>query len=446
MDLFTLAATAAICASALLFLIALRPVEVMAGCVALLVCASPKAGIKLSFLPLPIVLFTVIIIGHLIGRKSTRMGKFSAAAAVFGSWIVIRLGLLLGSGAPLSEAAALLGWTVAPFLFLSSVRRLVHSANGVRFLRLGLELGFAIACLYALLQRVVGITATTVPGVTLALFDSYTDKFNGLGQLGSKIPSTYQGGNNFGIIAAVFLVWYLAELSLGRSRRIPYATASVLAGLAAVGLFLSGSRTAFFGALAGVLVLGLVRISTKRFLILLGACLLGLSVLILLPDDLTRLTNFDPTASGRTLDWAAMLRSSSLLSLLFGSTGWALNRGLLVEGVLGAVQQVGLVGVVLFSLAYAGRFRFSDIPAAVLLAPVAVSFLVDSTYLVFPTLFIPLLIGTAGDSTLRSSLPARRQEGRGLYHRHRTYSVRDDASVAPMRQSLVQESGEVSFT
>lgn len=98
-----------------------------------------------------------------------------------------------------------------------------------------------ITGIYSLLQWIVGIEATKIPGLNIAYGDTFADKPIGYGFYGReaiKMPSTYQNGNG---VALFFLLSIFFIIPLKMNKKI-WKIIALLLGV--IGLVLSGSRTA----------------------------------------------------------------------------------------------------------------------------------------------------------------------------------------------------------
>jgi hypothetical protein len=227
--------------------------------------------------------------------------------------------------------------------------------------------------------------------VTIAWGDSYARKpiqFIG----GSKIPSTYQNGNVLGVTTAIFCLLAADRIFRGSRSRRDY----LLVVATAFATVMSGSRTVAAGLAMGFAILVLRSGSFRRSLqavVVLG--LMVMATLQLLPELSSRFslqTASNGAFTGRVTLWSDVLRTSSLHEFVLGTGGWNAAAGNpFTEGVVGAMQQVGLLGVGLLIAALLVNTRSRQLRRwRLLLIPLGVSFAVDSAYLVFPTLFIPI--------------------------------------------------------
>lgn len=361
---------------------------------ALLTTAIPKAGFLISGLPLPVMMFVLLLAAVMLrpyANSPSTAGRRLAAVAL--GWLGWRLLITHLDGGSAADLLAFAGWYGLPVLMLIIGPGLgtLHGDEAGRWVS-RLEAGVLLACGFSVVQQVWGIVPTSVPGLTRAVGADYSAKplaFEG----GTKIPSTYQNGNVLGVVTAFFFLVAAERVLEGRGTR---RDALLLVSTAAATV-LSGSRTVIIGLALGLFVLilrsGLNR-RTIAVCMLVGAALLG--VLQWSPALSARLGGTratDPALEVRTVVWEDMLQTTSVTELLVGGPVWAQNRPEpgLAEGVFGAVQQVGIIGMALFAGVLLAATSAPGLRRwRLLLIPVAVSFAVDSAYLVFPTMFIPL--------------------------------------------------------
>jgi len=397
---------------------------------AFLTSAVPKAGIVVGGLPLPVMMFVLIMSAVMLRvrtRRERNPGHRLALMAIL--WLIYRMVALYLNGGTLANVAALAGWYGLPILLL-----LVGPALGSLPVTIGkkwisgLENGILLASSFSLVQQFLGLERTAVPGITRAVGVDYSSKplaFEG----GSKIPSTYQNGNILGAVTAMFFLIATDHVLRGRATRRD----KLLMGATAVATILSGSRTAVIGLALGLGIL-MVRAGLRRkTLAIVAGCVLVVGLTLQLSPALSRrLTGTsasDPAVALRTDIWSAVLNQTSVLDLLVGGSAWAhpLEPPGLAEGMIGAVQQVGIIGMTLFvvifltatSPLHLRRWRLY-------LIPIGFSLAVDSAYLVFPTLFLPIarMFGLID----RFEIPSAEDQGPGP-------SVRDLETTPTLRRS-----------
>lgn len=361
---------------------------------ALLVTTFPKAGVIVGGLPLPAMMFMLFAAIPFLRQHRRAVARPTDWFAILAlAWLALRLVMMTFDGGSAADAFALVGWYGLPVL-LVLVGPAVGSLAGEVAGRwtAGMELGVIAASTFAFVQFRLGIERTAVPGLTRAIGADYTRKplqFAG----GEKMPSTYQNGNVLGVVTAVFCLIAADRFLRGEHTR---RDGVVLVATAAATV-LSGSRTTIAGLILGLAVLvarSKVSHRTAGVAVALGLAMAAvLAFSPALSERLVGTRSNDPNLTFRTTSWAKVLRESPVRELVAGSASWVQDSPKLgqVEGALGMVQQVGLVGV---GLLVAVVVAATSAPGArrwrILLIPLAISVLVDSAYLVFPTLFVPV--------------------------------------------------------
>lgn len=364
---------------------------------AFLVAAVPKAGVNVGAFPVPAMLFVLFAALPILRRSVARAARPAHPVGMLAflalAWLGCRMAMMFFASGNIGALLALAGWYGLPIVLVVAGPAFgaLRGEPGWRWAT-WMEVGVAAACAFSVLQQLVGIDSTVVPGITRSVGADYTRKpiqFAG----GSKIPSTYQNGNILGVVTAFFFL-VAANRFIGGRRS---GRDKLVLALTAVATVLSGSRTVVIGMVIGLVVLVLrSRVShrTMGVWIVLGASTLAiLQFSPSLADRLMGTRANDPALEVRSVVWSDVLARAPVSELLFGGPTWVQeypDPGL-AEGMVGAVQQVGIVGMVLFvgvilvatSDPKLQRWR-------IMLIPVAISLSVDSAYLVFPTLFLPV--------------------------------------------------------
>jgi hypothetical protein len=195
------------------------------------------------------------------------------------------------------------------------------------------------------------------------------------------------------VVTAVFFLIAVRRFLTGRAgtRDRIMLVATTIASV------LSGSRTIIAGMALGLVLLAIrsgLRPRLVRALVVAGLSMLAvLHFSPALSDRLLGTTAEDPALAVRSVVWSDVLDKTDPGELAVGGSAWVDSDPPVgkAEGALGAVQQVGFVGMALFAAAVLSATGDRALRVWwVLLVPVAVSLAVDSAYLVFPTLFIPL--------------------------------------------------------
>ena len=362
------------------------------------VAAIPKAGIRTESLPVPFMLPALCLAIAIAVRQGHRAKPTHAAwflGVTLVAWVTARVAIIYCGGGAVGNVVAPIFWCAATAvtLLLASCVQLPAKLEA-RWAR-ACEYGYAMAAVFGLVQLFAGIDRTVVPGITLALGDSYLSKNNGILDQGpegfSKIPSTYQSGNVWGIVSAFFVIIVASRVLNGRRVKGDL----ILLPLAGVSVLLSGSRTAVVAGVTVGLALAFRRGRLgRRAVVTIGTMGAFFLAVWAQPGLLLRLSigsAVGSNAGGRTTMWPEVLSRMSVGDVLFGSLrfGYGTSSNEQAEGWLGVVQQVGVIGVVLFVavvvLATSGRLREWRLPFLVL----GIAMILDSTYFVFPTLLLP---------------------------------------------------------
>lgn len=325
----------------------------------------PKAGVQLSGVPvtLSLVLFAIAILRNpnqtvLAIQQRKWIGILYAVLFVFGVFTFC-LGVLDGFSA---------------FKLAQIVTVVASPLAGVIALRMKPEQSFKILCvaliivnIYAAVQFAVGIDAVSIEGLTYTYGQSLEQKPIGWGASehasALKMPSTFQNGNYLGIFDALgvslILMW--------KPKNIPWPALryfSIACGV--LGIILCGSRSIVipFVLVAILLLIQRYRATKSRMK---GTYLSAVSIALtagviymlmyqrpvieqFFTRNLTQ-TLDDPTAAGRTVQWAAIasgireLNGFQLLRLFIVGQG---NYGLGGEGLPTFFVTFGLFGTIAF--------------------------------------------------------------------------------------------------
>ncbi len=369
-----------------------NPAKVACG-LAFLTAAFPKAGVKVADFPFPVFLLGLTVAVLLLRMQHARTPRSPATYGLLLitlAWIAFRASEFIDDGP--GAVAAFLAWSIGPLVILF----LVTDLRGMpRHFTRSVEWGFLFSVSYALLQLVTSVEQVAIPGLTFAFGDDLSQKHNVIFLNGTeditKIPSTYQNGNIYGLVAAVFLVLAARRILELRSSRFDW----VISAAAALAIGLSGSRMAIVAAGAALLLLLFLRGSTARKVgIVAGLATTGFVILALQPGLVQRysISSLAETGgAGRAEKWNAAIASFTNSDWFFG-----VDRRSPVEGWPGIIMELGLLGIVLLLACYVQlcqQRREYWIVGMVL----ATGALIDSAYLLFPTLFIPAALMSTRD-------------------------------------------------
>ncbi|MCY0905465.1 hypothetical protein [Arthrobacter sp. H14-L1] len=356
-----------------------------------LTAAFPKAGVKIGDFPFPVFLFGLFVAVLLIRVHQPRSRHTTTtvlALLAFLTWVFVRALQFLPSGT--SSVAAFVAWAGVP-LVMFAVSTTV-AGDAVKFRR-AIEWGFLVAVAYAVVQFFGGLESTAIPGLTHAFGDTITNKHNVIysdnGDDFSKIPSTYQNGNIFGIVAAVFFTLAMMRIM---AKKASHLDVLVLCG-AAIAITLSGSRTAIVAAgIAGVILLLRGGHLGRKVAVLMAVGAAVVVVIGLQPGLFARYSVNDIASTGgagRSTMWDLAESQMSELEFAFGTSTYRLT-----EGWLGIVMQIGILGIALLCVAVvlvARKRPAMKLPLLVLVAGA----IIDSTYQVFPTWFLVAALAAA---------------------------------------------------
>lgn len=247
------------------------------------------------------------------------------------------------------------------------------------------------ATLFGLGQFFWGLDFFKVKGLTIAWGDSYERKnlniFNANDAIGTKIPSTFQGGNIFGQCASLILIWVIVfrVWRVFNSRLLQIATVVS----PSVAVFLSFSRTAIVSAVVSLAFYFLRNqkriLGSVVFLSILYFIISATSQVSLGRYSLESFTN----SAGRTMQWSTGLNNYSIADWVFGRNGIPASSFIDMEGILGLFGQIGIAGFLLllfiWSNIFKGKFVWLGLATLICL-------ILDSTYVSPPLLLIPSLL------------------------------------------------------
>lgn len=337
----------------------------------------PKAGIKVSGVPITLGSLLFIFLIAQMFFKMLRTGKIiiynpGEIIISFIYWSFILLGgMILSSDYSTSRSSLLIDYiSLAGFSFIYLLLQIkIIDRVQIEFIVKKIEICIIIVLLYAILQYIFGIRATAIPGITVNYSDYIANpnswwwgKANRVGNITTKIVSTYQNGNVLG--ANILMIF---PVILDRPRKQIWKKYLYLL-LLMICVFFSGSRTAFFG-LTFYLILLLAQYAKRKkfrkrtvfyFFLFIVAVMIIIFIIVLQRNDyynrLIKAFNWNSIlqATGRTdnlIDYLIWLfTKGNFFNLFFGSTGITHDGGA-YEMVFGRVfVRGGLLGLLLFVL------------------------------------------------------------------------------------------------
>lgn len=425
-------AAALVLAAAALYALFLAPMGPLIGLYVFATTAIPRSGTTIHHFPttIPIVLLVFmsgqLLIRVLTGRSTPLPITLRWSLAVLWSMGAIYLMSAIMLHVPVLDygpefAAYIASSLSAAIVYLGIATGMVKWESIVR----AVTYGMLAACAFAVVQRLMGLNHTMIPGVTISMAEAKAGVYNlknNLTVIGDKMPSTYQNGNVFGGAIVLFfplMLAYVASLP-ARGSRLLRLLVYVLPPIA---LLLSLSRTAWAGFAVETAILLVVALpGTKWRLILMSAAGAGLSARSIRHLS-ARVLEGSHTWAGRLPQYAiawhsymalpavALIRAATI-GFGFGSGPVNVANNMVIvsyESSIGNIMLcLGMVGMCAYVLpivhcawvALKWRDRTLAVAAAGLVGTMAVWFL-DSQALLPPTAFnfwllVGLLVWYAG--------------------------------------------------
>lgn len=328
----------------------------------------PKAGIKLLGIPLTVgnIFFAITFFFWIMKKGMSGYVKINK-----NSYILIALTLysfvkFLIIGGVVRNIGYIIPLVVYPLMFVIAYDTIDTKEKLQKVIKVICS-GFFFICIYALLQYAFGIEKVCIPGLTVNLTDYrtygaswYLQKNNNNNSgIGTKIISTFQNGNLFGV--NVLLIYPIAYGYLKKENKIFLMYVSL--ALFIICVFLSLSRSCWLGIILFMLF-GIFleneknknSIYRKSIIILMCLILVGISFKYF-PSIAARFSSMDKSSimsmSGRTEGLTEVLSNFLKYKYIFiwfiGSNGFIENIGLAYEMTpLAILVQVGIIGILLF--------------------------------------------------------------------------------------------------
>lgn len=355
----------------------------------------PKGGIKLGGIPLTIsnILFGITFILWCIKKLKNDKIKISSLGCILIGTIgycIFKYTIAYAGGKGVIESIGyIIPLIIYPLIFFITFDEIQDKEQINQIIKI-IVCGFWFLSLYSLLQYVVGINKCAIPGLTVNLSDYqqygeywYMTKANGTQLTETKIVSTYQNGNLFGV--GLLLCYPLVYAYYQEHKNRKLTNISLILFIAC--LFLSLSRACWFGAVLFVFFEILLKNekTLKSILKKIFMMMLFVAVMILIftyvPQIANRFLNTDLedwiSMSGRTEGlievFKSVWKSGSIMGLVFGPYGISQYSGLAYEMFpLSVFVQIGIVGVILmytiFIKVIVGLKKNSSIEGAIRLA------------------------------------------------------------------------------
>lgn len=367
--------------------------------------AFPKAGAQIGVpLTIAMLLFLTALLKcqYQVIPALLQVKGLAVSYTLFVSTVLISLIFNLGNLSAFQLTAVMV--VIASPLAIG-IGRSIDVQNGLKILAISL----IIVGGYALIQRLVGIVSTAIPGLTYTLGQDLAAKPIGFGMAASgeaqKMPTTYQNGNGAGLFYAMGIPILLSWIPISAKQKI-LKISGILCGC--VGLLLSGSRSIIIPVvllLTFLLLLLKNKLSYKNQILFVSSLmfLAALVMIYLLQSDnqfLQQLnaryiqqTLSDPTGAGRTSQYVSafaqvhQLNESGFLRFLVIGLPWDQIGGM--EGLISTFFYYGLPSFLGFLLILATTlfaiFEHNKL-ASIGFICVFIAFLVDGSFNFPPTL------------------------------------------------------------
>lgn len=328
----------------------------------------PKAGIKLSEIPLTVgnVFLAITFFFWAMKKVMNRRMKINKISYILIILMLYSFIKYLIIGGFVKNIGYIIPLVVYPLMFIIAYDTIDTKEKLQKVIKV-ICFGFFFICIYALLQYVFGIEKVCIPGLTVNLSDYTTyganwylqKNNNNSSEIGTKIISTFQNGNLYGVNALLIYPIVYGYLKKENKSFLMYVSLALFV----ICVFLSLSRSCWLGIILFMLF-GIFLESEKNknslyrkaIIILMCLVLVGVSFKYF-PSIAARFSSMDKSSvmsmSGRTEGLTEVLNNFSQYKYIFiwfiGSNGFIENVGLAYEMTpLALLVQVGIIGIVLF--------------------------------------------------------------------------------------------------
>lgn len=329
----------------------------------------PKAGIKIGEIPLTVgnVVFAVTFflwIYEKIKCKKFRSYRICSIILIGIAYFILKYTVVFGTqGTIIGSIGFIIPLIIYPLVFFI-ISDVIDDKQKMESIIKCIIYGFFFLSIYSILQYIIGIEKCCIPGVTVNYSDYsnwgrlwYMHKSNGIVVESTKIVSTYQNGNLYGINT---LLIYPIVYNYYKNRNRKLLATSLI--LFVVCVFLSLSRACWLGIVLFIFMEIIMEnqktinsIFRKIFTIIMCFVVIFL-VFKYVPSIAERFTNTDKddwiSMSGRTEGMQAVVKtvneSNSVWALLIGPYGVSEYEGLAYEMFpLSVFVQTGIIGLVI---------------------------------------------------------------------------------------------------
>lgn len=314
----------------------------------------PKAGVKVAGIPLTVgnVFFIILLMfwfGVVLTRNKIKFPKAATILLISVAYFIFKYSyIILKKDNFAASVTFIIPLILYPFALFIGYELVTNEYRKEKIINI-IRFGFYFLCFYALLQFVVGIGGCDIPGLTVNLSDYremgpqwYMQKSNGTSEENSKIVSTYQNGNLFGI--NLIFIYSLIYYYLKHKHREKEIIFSLVLFIACT--FLTLSRTCWLGIVLFIFLEIIMKkeknkssLFIKGFVVLL--CMISLVlVFIYVPSVANRFFQTDAS------DWVSMSgRTEGLVHVIeciFGTDNLILLFLALLIGPKGVIPYYGV--------------------------------------------------------------------------------------------------------
>lgn len=327
----------------------------------------PKAGIKLSGVPLTVgnIFFGLTFLFWIVTK--IRQGKIRTvkinSIIIMGIWYYILKYIIIfkNIGTIIPSITFIIPLIIYPIMFFIIIDSINKKEEIEKIIKI-IIYGFFFLCLYSIIQYFIGIDKCDIPGITVNLTDYkemgstwYLGKCNGLDVENSKIISTYQNGNLFGI--NILFMYPIIYYYFRKNEKLQ--TVSLI--LFIICTFLTLSRTCWFGIVLFIFF-GIIMENKKtkkaigRKIVIISISIISLFIVFsYMPSVANRFLDTDASdwvsMSGRTEGLITVLKtvfnSGSILAWFIGPQGIVNYDAVAYEMLPTSIfAQTGLIGMV----------------------------------------------------------------------------------------------------
>lgn len=327
----------------------------------------PKAGIKVAGIPLTVGNVFLAITFICWSYKKIVEGHVTVHKIGYSIMILMVFSLVkyVVIGDILSNIGYVIPLVIYPLIFFIAYDLIDNKQKEQRIINV-ICFGFFFISIYALLQYILGIEKVCIPGITVNLSDYikygskwYLQKNNNNAGVGTKIISTFQNGNLYGVNTLLIFPIVYQFFKEKNKNSIMYISLILFV----ICVFLSLSRACWVGIILFMLF-GIFLENEKtqksfyRKIVMIFLCfMLVIFSFKYFPTIATRLSSMDKSdiisMSGRTEGLQDVVKNFNEYKYAFiwliGSKGFIERVGLAYEMTpLAMLVQIGLIGLLLF--------------------------------------------------------------------------------------------------